>query len=256
MPFEVECFECRRVMTLRDEVAGRNFRCPGCSCILAAPTAEELGLPKSVPVSRGGSQSESKTREHSPKSRPPRPRSPVRKSVVHEPVVTDPLYSVRPEELVSRGQEVYVETMPEPMVAERERLASEEYDARMRTYNAAIFEAAIFQLGFAAITAAFAALLYYGDKAPSDPVRHETIFENALNVAMLLAAMGGVTLVGFRPFLYVVATILAVFTFITAAFLWITSNGSIGVMCMYGAVPLGFGACSNQLLKAAQRYPG
>lgn len=189
-------------MTLRDEVAGRNFRCPGCSCILAAPTAAELGIqPPSPPkpriqtpprVQHGG-------RPATPQE-PPRPRSSVRKSVRSEPIVTDPLYSIRPEELVSRGQEIYVEKPGVPDREERERLAEEDYQVQLRVYQAGVNEAAIFQIGFAVITAFLCSLIYYGDKAPADPKRHELFFEWGINIAVLMAAMGAVTFVGFRPF--------------------------------------------------------
>lgn len=141
---------------------------------------------------------------------------------------------------------------------ERERLAEEDYQVQLRVYQAGVNEAAIFQIGFAVITAFLCSLIYYGDKAPADPKRHELFFEWGINIAVLMAAMGVVTFVGFRPFLFIIAIVLGVFTFVTGVFLLIVSRNLPDAICVFGffgAIPLGLGTCCSRLLKAAQHYP-
>ena len=41
MPIEVTCPECDKELRLKDELAGKKVKCPGCAEVLAVPSGEK-----------------------------------------------------------------------------------------------------------------------------------------------------------------------------------------------------------------------
>ena len=41
MPIEVSCAECDKELRVKDELAGKKIKCPGCAAVIAVPNGTE-----------------------------------------------------------------------------------------------------------------------------------------------------------------------------------------------------------------------
>ena len=226
MPISVLCHRCDNRMRIRDELAGKRFKCKECGTVLTA----------------GRSGTDSRDKQQATKRR--KPKKPGRR---------------RPAGRSQRGASEetfagigsYGTAIENPVRKQKKRYAGPSRDSHpeeFAEFDRIALEVAIFYIGFALIIAGLGSAIFFMDNNPSDPERHRIAFSIFLISASVMLVMG---LLCFTKNRFIFQG-LQVLSFILGAF-----SGLIALMTskLMLIVPFSLIAAGSRLGKAVNVHP-
>ena len=246
MTIEVACQFCNTTMRLKDEAAGRKFKCRGCR--------EELQAPTQAVRRTRNNQSSSRKEPTSPAIRR-KASSPNRRK--RQPEVESESYEFDFDESEYEDYDT-APTRRRPSSKskpKKQRTARKENPRAFQEFDKIVNEVAIFYVGFAVLIAGLGAVIYFIDKNPDDPARHQTFFQGMMTAACALFVMGILPLSRST----VVLQIMRPFNFLLAAatgFAALAATALIGFQAiLVWILPIAFVTASGRIKNAVKSYP-
>ena len=171
MTIEVECQFCGTSMRLRDEAAGRKFKCRGCQEQLQAPSKAGRRTRGRQKSERDGARPASRPDGNHPKRRKPRVK------VESESFDYDFDESEYEDYDATPARRRPGQT---PQKKKKRTSARKNNPQAFKEFDKVVNEVAIFYVGLALIIGGLGTAIFYMDKNPSDPERHRLMFQMML----------------------------------------------------------------------------